>query len=130
MGLIVETVRVYRDERGLIFEPIATGELARFSSIHVAVSEPNSVRGNHYHSRSTVVMVAVGPCLLRFRQDAGIRDVAVRTGEAARFEIPPGVSHAIHNTGLAPGVVVVLRSGPETVGVDDLVREVLIPSDA
>lgn len=52
--------------------------------------------------------------------------VEVADGAAVRFTIPPGVPHAVLNTGSAPGLVVSFDSEAHDPAAPDVVREPLI----
>jgi UDP-2-acetamido-2,6-beta-L-arabino-hexul-4-ose reductase len=106
-----------------VIEPISEALLAGQRNVHVVLSEPGAIRGNHYHERSTEVLVVMGPALIRVRESGGMRDVRVPEGQAMRFTIPPGVAHAIQNTGSRPMVLMSFstlphdRAHPDTVAV-------------
>ena len=100
--VIIEPVQCFSDARGWVVEPIAEASLAAQRNTHVAFTEPGLVRGNHYHERSTETFVIVGPGLVRFREGGVVRDVCVPDGQAVRFTVPPGIPHAIRNTGTRP----------------------------
>ena len=71
-------------------------------NVHLVLTEPGAVRGNHYHERGREVSVAFGPALLPLPRGGCVRDVLIPEGEAYRFTIPPGVAHAFQNTGRSP----------------------------
>lgn len=102
----IERLRVHCDARGLVFEPLDATELGGQRNVHVAVTQPGEVRGNHAHVRATEITSVVGPCLVRLKEAGGLRDIEVPAGESWRFVIPPGVVHAFRNTGSAPLVLV------------------------
>jgi len=95
----IEPVRTHRDPRGSLFEPLDDAGLAAQRNVHVVLTRPNEVRGNHVHQTATETTSVVGPCLVRLKEADGIRDVQVPAGETWRFVIPPGVVHAYRNTG-------------------------------
>jgi dTDP-4-dehydrorhamnose 3,5-epimerase-like enzyme len=96
---LVEPVKTHRDGRGSLFEPLSDAELAGQKNVHVVLTQPNEVRGNHVHLTAVETTTVVGPCLVRLKEIDGIRDVEVPAGEIWRFTIPPGVVHAYRNTG-------------------------------
>lgn len=126
--VVIQPVSLHTDPRGAVFEPLGPEGLAAQRNVHVALTEPGCVRGNHYHERGTEVAVVMGPALVRLRENGALRDVLVPAGTAFRFSIPPGVSHAFQNTG--PGIQFLV--GFNTVAHDpahpDVVRDVLIPA--
>lgn len=95
----IEPVKIHRDARGILFEPLTDSELAAQKNVHVVLTRPNEVRGNHVHRTATEITSVVGPCLVRLKEADGVRDVEVPAGETWRFVIPPGVAHAYRNTG-------------------------------
>lgn len=102
----IESVKTHRDARGSLFEPLADAELAAQRNVHVVLTGPKEVRGNHMHATSTEVTAVVGPCLVRLKEAGAIRDVEVPAGETWKFTIPPGVVHAYRNTGESMMVLV------------------------
>jgi dTDP-4-dehydrorhamnose 3,5-epimerase-like enzyme len=99
MRVCIESVKTHRDPRGSLFEPLDDAELAAQKNVHVVLTQPNEVRGNHVHERGVEMTSVVGPCLVRLKEAGQIRDVEVPAGETWRFTIPPGVAHAYRNTG-------------------------------
>src|SRR5450631_1733519 len=95
----VQPVKTHRDARGSVFEPLNDAELAGQKNVHVVLTQPNEVRGNHVHLTAVETTSVVGPCLVRLKETEVIRDVEVPAGEIWRFTIPPGVVHAYRNTG-------------------------------
>jgi uncharacterized RmlC-like cupin family protein len=68
----------------------------------------------------------VGPALVRVREQGNPRDYNVPAGAVHRFLIPPGVPHAIQNTGPDPCVMVGFNTVPHDPVRPDTLREVLI----
>ena len=95
---LIEPVKTHRDARGTLFEPLSEMELAGQKNVHVALTRPNEVRGNHVHAAAVEITTVVGPCLVRLKESQAIRDVVVPPGEVWRFTIPSGVAHAFRNT--------------------------------
>jgi dTDP-4-dehydrorhamnose 3,5-epimerase-like enzyme len=102
----VQIMKVHRDARGALFEPLTDAELLNQKNVHVALTQPNEVRGNHVHCSAVEITSVVGPCLVRLKEGAEIRDIEVPAGEIMRLVIPPGVVHAFQNTGEAAMVLV------------------------
>jgi len=122
----VERVEFFSDARGWVIEPVDERLLAGKRNVHVVYSVPGTVRGNHYHERTTEVFVVVGPALIRIREDNTLRDVPVPEGQALRFTIPPGVPHAIQNTGSRPMILMSFATEPHDRARPDTVPAVLI----
>jgi len=95
----IETVETHRDARGSLFEPMNDADLPAQRNVHVVITEPGAVRGNHVHERAVEMTTVAGPCLVRLKEAGQIRDIEVPVGETWRFTIPPGVVHAYRNTG-------------------------------
>ncbi len=126
-----EPLRVARDERGSVWEPLDAAGLARQRNVHVVVTRPGGVRGNHFHRIAAEVLVACGPALIRFRAaDGSLHDVELPEGEVRRFDIPPGVAHAIRNTGRRDLVLVSFSNQTHDPRNPDVVRDVLIDPGA
>jgi len=124
--ITIEPVSFPTDARGLVLEPIGPDALPLQSNVHLVLTGPGCVRGNHYHERGTEVSVVLGPALVRYRDGGQVRDVHVPEGRAYRFTIPPGVAHAIRNTGTGSMVVVAFNSEVHDPARPDVVRDVLI----
>lgn len=122
----IEPVRTHRDARGALFEPLSDAELAAQRNVHVVLTRPNEVRGNHCHLTAVETTSVVGPCLVRLKEDGEIRDVEVPPGEIWRFTIPPGVVHAYQNTGDALMILVSFSTNlHDPAGTDTRREEIL-----
>ncbi|MES1196546.1 MAG: hypothetical protein ABUL58_06335, partial [Steroidobacter sp.] len=78
----IDVLRVAKDGRGYIFEPMQPEGLAgRFRNVHVVYTIPGVVRGNHRHIVGTEISSVSGPALVRYKQDGAIHDVHVPDGE-------------------------------------------------
>lgn len=102
-------VRQHADHRGWVFEPLEADAIVRQRNVHVVLTEPGCVRGNHVHDQGTEVLVVRGPARVGFRDADGRHDVEVSRGEVLAFIIPPGVPHAVLNTGTEPNLMVAFR---------------------
>jgi dTDP-4-dehydrorhamnose 3,5-epimerase-like enzyme len=114
------------DARGFVFEPALAAELAGQQNVHVVISEPGAIRGNHFHKRGSEILTIIGPALIRVREDGAVRDVIVADGEVMRCDFPPLVSHAIQNTGPAANVLVAFNTVPHDPAAPDVFRDELI----
>jgi dTDP-4-dehydrorhamnose 3,5-epimerase-like enzyme len=128
-AVLIEPVKTHRDPRGALFEPLSDAELTAQKNVHVVLTMPNEVRGNHRHLTATETTTVVGPCLVRLKEPAGVRDVRVPAGEIWRFTIPPGVLHAFHNTGSGVMVLVSFSTILHDPGGSDTIRETLLTAD-
>jgi UDP-2-acetamido-2,6-beta-L-arabino-hexul-4-ose reductase len=128
MPLEIDRLAVHSDDRGAVFEPLAVAMIASQHNVHVVVSNPGVVRGNHYHLRGTETIAVVGPALFRFREDSTLHDIAVPEKKVYRFTIPPKVPHAIKNTGECLNIMVAFNTCEHDPQNPDTVQDVLIES--
>jgi dTDP-4-dehydrorhamnose 3,5-epimerase-like enzyme len=105
----IEPIDPHSDARGVVFEPLTGTALAGQRNVHVVITEPGAVRGNHVHRRATETLVVRGPARVRYRFDGNVRDVDVAAGEVMAFTFPPGVAHAIRAEGRQANVLVAFR---------------------
>ncbi len=123
---VVQSVKTHRDARGSLFEPLTDAELAGQKNVHVVLTQPNEVRGNHVHRTAVETTSVVGPCLIRLKEAGAIRDLEVPAGEIWRLTIPPGVVHAFRNTGEAVMVLVSFSTNlHDPAGADTLREQIL-----
>jgi dTDP-4-dehydrorhamnose 3,5-epimerase-like enzyme len=123
---LFEEVAMSVDARGFVFEPLSGPELPAQRNVHVVLTEPGGIRGNHFHECGTETAVVVGPALVRTRRASVIQDIHVPSGKTYRFTFPPGVSHAFQNTGSQPLLLVSFNSEPFNASAPDVIRDVLI----
>lgn len=127
MNVKIETLRVAKDSRGYVFEPMEVDGLAgKFRNVHVVYTLPGVARGNHYHLVGTEISSVSGPTLVRYKVDGAVKDVHVPDGEVWRFEFPPGVSHAFMNEGSQPSLLAAFNTEEHDPAKPDAVRDVLI----
>ncbi len=124
--MMVEPMTFPSDARGLVIEPLGPDAIPHQRNVHLVLTEPGCVRGNHYHERGTEVAVVFGPALVRTREAGAIRDLAIPEGEAYRLTIPPGVPHAVRNTGRGPMLIIAFNTVVHDPARPDVVRDVLI----
>lgn len=127
MPVTIEKLRCALDERGSVFEPLDAVGLSSQRNVHVVLTAPGHVRGNHFHRLGREVSTVVGPARVSYREDGQLTAVEVPAGEAWRFEFPPGVVHAFENTGTAPMLIVSFNTVPHDPAQPDTVREVIVP---
>jgi dTDP-4-dehydrorhamnose 3,5-epimerase-like enzyme len=124
--VVIEPVKSHRDSRGALFEPLSDAELAVQKNVHVVLTGPDEVRGNHRHRTATENTSVVGPCLVRLKEGGVLRDIEVPAGEIWRFLIPPGVTHAYRNTGTATMVLISFSTALHDPDGADTVRETIL----
>jgi UDP-2-acetamido-2,6-beta-L-arabino-hexul-4-ose reductase len=122
-----EIVNRFSDARGFVFEPLQGELLASQKNAHVVVSRPGAVRGNHYHPRGTETLVVCGPGLVRIRKGEETEDFSIPANTTCRLIIPPGISHAIQNTGESDSVLIAFNTEPHAPDKPNRVQDVLIP---
>jgi len=97
MSIHYEALGVIEDGRGHVFEPIKEESLCEQKNIHVVLSGPGVIRGNHCHEKGTETMAVMGPALVAVRDHGDIQEIDVPPGAVYRFIFPPGQSHAVKN---------------------------------
>ena len=122
----VEHLTVHSDPRGSVFEPLGPDNLPDQRNVHVVVTEPGAVRGNHLHRQGTETLVIQGPALFRCREEDEVVDVEIPVGAVYRFTIPPGVAHALKNTGTAATIAVSFVTEPHDPSAPDVVPVALL----
>jgi len=110
MKVKIDRLEAHSDLRGIVFEPIDDDKINSQKNIHVVISEPGAVRGNHYHLRGTETLSVVGPALIRFKENDELQDFEVPSGQAYKFIIPPNVAHAIKNIGENSNILVAFNT--------------------
>lgn len=122
----IDVLDCHSDPRGAVFEPLPGDDLPDYRNVHIVISEPGAVRGNHSHVRGTEIITIFGPTLVRFRESGVLRDVGVPAGEVWRFRFPPGVPHAFLNTSDRSGIMASFNTEEHDRNAPDVVRETLI----
>lgn len=126
MRVIVDEVVIHRDRRGVVFEPLSAEALSVQRNVHVVLTEPGAIRGNHRHRLGMETVVVYGPALVRLRDGEEIAERVVEGGGPVRFTIPAGVSHAFKNIGDGPNLLVCFNTSANDRQDPDAEREVLI----
>jgi len=121
-----EYVKTSEDERGYVFEPLTGETLSRQHNVHVVLTQPGCVRGNHYHTQGTEIIVVRGATLARFRDGQELHETTIGENETVRFLIPHGISHAFKNVSSKSSVMVAFNTMVHDEIRPDVVRDVLI----
>lgn len=90
------------DGRGWVIDPlIKPAPGAELGHIHVASLLPGAVRGNHVHpSSGEYILVWGGAATLAWEEPGGrVVGEKISGDELTVFQVPPGVAHAVTNTG-------------------------------
>ena len=122
----IQAIKSHQDARGAVFEPLSDEQLVAQKNVHVVLTQPQAVRGNHVHLTATEITTVVGPCLIRLKEQGAIRDIEVAPGEIVRLEIPPGVVHAFRNTGDSAMVLVSFSTNVHDPQGGDTAREEIL----
>lgn len=125
----IRRLPVSRDARGLVFEPLGAPDIAGQRNVHIVVTLPDAVRGNHRHVHGTEQTAVLGPALVRYREDGVVHEVRVPDGEVWCFEFPPGVAHAFRNTGAGPMLIASFNTRAHDPSAPDVLRDPLIETD-
>lgn len=125
-----EPLRVHRDARGSVFEPLDGQLLCEQRNLHVVVNRPGAVRGNHFHRQAVEFISVGGPARVCYQKGEALETVLVDAGSVLCFRFPPGVAHAIENTGDADQVLVALTDRPHHPQEPDTVPQTLIHTDS
>lgn len=119
----IDKLRIAGDARGIVFEPLDAAGLAKQRNVHVVVTLPGHVRGNHSHLVGTEVTTVLGPASVRYRENGAVTRLEVPPSEAWRFTFPPGISHAFENCGDAPLIIVSFNTETHDPANPDTVRD-------
>ena len=128
MSLEMDHLMVRSDARGFVFEPLELELIASQRNVHVVISKPGVIRGNHYHLNGTEIITVVGPALVRIREDGKLRDIEILDKKVYRFTFPPKVPHAIKNTGDRPNVIVAFNTCEHDPQNPDTIQDILLES--
>jgi dTDP-4-dehydrorhamnose 3,5-epimerase-like enzyme len=126
IAVCIEKLRRATDSRGQVFEPLDASGLAQQRNVHVVLTAPGHIRGNHFHTHGTEVTVVAGPARVRYRVADVTTDIDVPAEEVWRFTFPPGIPHAFLNTGTAPMVIVSFNTVTHDPANPDTTREVIL----
>ena len=126
MPVSYNQLNVLSDSRGILFEPLLSNAFFNKRNVHIAVSMPGVIRGNHYHIRGEETIAIMGPALVRFREDRVEKDIEIPKKQAYRFIFPPGIPHAIKNLSQGPNILVAFNTVEHNPKKPDSRMEVLI----
>ena len=126
MKVKIDQLKISDDERGIVFEPIENESINSQRNIHVVVSKPTVIRGNHYHLYGTETIVVMGPALMRFKEGNEIYDFEIPVNRVYRFVIPPNVAHAIKNISEENNILIAFNTVPHKGEDPDVLSEILM----
>lgn len=126
MSIHIEKLRSLIDARGQVFEPLREDELSAQRNVHVVLTAPGHIRGNHFHDTGVEITTVIGPARVRYRAARELRTVDVPEGEVWRFTFPAGVTHAFQNTGTTPLFIVSFNTLPHDPHQPNTTRDVIL----
>ncbi|MFH1137533.1 MAG: cupin domain-containing protein [Pseudomonadota bacterium] len=104
-----------KDERGWVLFPLQnappelTPDVIDWDSMHLVVSRPGAVRGNHYHpDQAEWLFLCAGASIFSWEEDGAGRRVELTDG-AYLIRIPPGLPHAVVNQGDEDSLLLAFR---------------------
>ena len=104
-GVEIKRLEVKKDERGWLVEILRSEALKRgdrFGQFLITTAYPGYIKGNHYHTRKFewyCVIRGEGRLVLQDNTTGEKEDVFLTGEELSLVMIPPGITHAIENTG-------------------------------
>ena len=129
MNIIIEELEISCDIRGIVFEPLNNKDIINQKNIHIVITKPGFIRGNHYHKKGIERLVIFGPALIRFKEKDKIKDTSVSEKKAIRLTIPPGISHAIKNIGKKCNILIAFNTEKHKMNNPDVFPDKLIDND-
>jgi len=124
--VLIEKLRRAADHRGYVFEPLDANGLAGQQNVHVVLTKPGEIRGNHFHETGSEVTAVSGPARVRIKDANAMETHDIPEGETWRFTFPPRVTHAFQNTGSATLVIVSFNTLPHDPANSNTTRNVIL----
>lgn len=106
------------DARGWTFSVSQPGlsALSSVDDVHLASIEPGHVRGNHFHTERTELLLVVYQDQWSFHWDSGpdtpVQSRTFDRSGAVAITVPVHCSHAVRNDGTIPLIIAGLCDGP------------------
>jgi UDP-2-acetamido-2,6-beta-L-arabino-hexul-4-ose reductase len=122
----IEILQGHKDSRGILFEPLDEAGLQAQRNVHVVMTVPGAIRGNHVHKSATETTTLVGPASVRLSEDGVTQEHLIPAGETWKITIPAGVAHAFKNTGAEQMVLVSFSSMPHDPQGSDTLRAIIL----
>jgi len=100
----IRKLEIHSDHRGWLAEILRKEHLKRkeFGQIYVTTSNPNMIKGNHYHKRKTewfCVIKGKAKLAIRKLNNKKIHEILMEDDNLVVVKIPPNVVHGIKNIG-------------------------------
>ena len=91
-------------------------------AVHIVAIYPGQVRGNHYHAKTTELLVLFsGRGVFYWEEEGVLREHPVKDGPVV-ITVPPGIKHAFKNTGETDVYLIAVRGGESGLEDPDIVR--------
>jgi UDP-2-acetamido-2,6-beta-L-arabino-hexul-4-ose reductase len=126
MAIKIHHLKVHADARGFVFEPLDLESIGIQKNVHIVISDPGVVRGNHYHMNGTETVAVMGRALVCIRENHETQNIKVPRNKVYRFIIPPKASHAFKNIDNQPNVLVCFNTHKHDSRHPDVVEDILI----
>lgn len=130
MAVQIDHLKIRADTRGFVFEPLDPEIIQLQKNVHIVISGPGVVRGNHYHLHGTETVAVTGRALVRIRGNREMQNIQVPANKVYRFIIPPRVSHAFKNIDDQPIILVCFNTHKHDIRNQAVIEDILIPSGA
>lgn len=123
----------HQEPRGWSFAPLKNPGLIGqididWTTFHTVSMEPGTIRGNHYHPQVTEWLFFCGsPLLLAWQDhpDGKIQQTLVENNHTFMV-IPPGVRHAVKNTGSGSLYLIAFRSPAQPSTDPEVISSILL----
>jgi UDP-2-acetamido-2,6-beta-L-arabino-hexul-4-ose reductase len=126
MAIQIQHIKVHADARGYVFEPLDLENICIQKNVHIVISDPGVVRGNHYHMNGTETVAVMGHALVCIRKNHEIQNIKVPRDAVFRFIIPPKISHAFKNIDNQPNMLVCFNTLEYDTRHPDVIEDILI----
>lgn len=120
---LIRPLRRLGDKRGSFTEFIRQGDMGQVS---LNVIGPRECKGHHYHHTKTErFFIIKGECLIHLRKigSTHVDSLLLKEDEPSFIDIPPGVTHALENTGEDQAMVLIWASEVYDEARPDTIRE-------
>ena len=124
--VVIERLRRASDQRGYVYEPLDAVSLAEQRNVHVVITHPGEIRGNHFHPIGTEITTVSGPARVRIKSAGATQTHDIPDGETWRLTFPAGVTHAFENTGAGPLVIVSFNALPHDSANPNTQRDLIL----
>jgi dTDP-4-dehydrorhamnose 3,5-epimerase len=113
MNVITKKLELIADHRGWLTEVLKSDPSVTIEQVHFSISNPGTIRGNHYHKRRVEWMFVTngtGKITLEDNVTKEKSELAVSGECPVLIKICPNVMHTIVNDGSRPMHLLILTS--------------------